>query len=295
VRNQREQNMKDGQTSGSIRYRRMTAEDLPAAHKLSLAVLWPHRLEDWKFIHAAGAGLVAEDGSALVGAVMRWIYGDEFASIGMMIVSPDRQRQGIGRELMSRTLEEVGGRNVLLYATQAGVPFCEPFGFTQVALIHQHQGTVFRAPFIPLAANERMRPVGPRDDARLGELASRALGFPRDQVVKQLLKVADCVAIDHNDELIGFAAVRKFGHGYVIGPVVAPDAERAKALIAHWAGAHAGSFVRVDVPGDFGLSPWLTELGMVQVEKTVPAMVRGERPRPDGTLTQFALLNQALG
>jgi GNAT superfamily N-acetyltransferase len=286
--------MKDRQTSG-IRYRRMTAEDLPAAHKLSLAVLWPHRLEDWKFIHAVGAGLVAEDGSALVGTLMRWIYNDEFASIGMMIVAPDRQRQGIGRELMSSILEEVGGRNVLLYATQTGVPFCQAFGFTQVGLIHQHQGTVFKAPFVPLAADERMRPVGPRDEVMLGELASRALGVPRDQVIKQLLKVADCVAIDRNGELIGFAAVRKFGHGYVIGPVVAPDAERAKALIAHWAGAHAGSFVRVDVPEDFGMSPWLTELGMVQVEKTVPAMVRGERPQPDPAVAQFALLNQALG
>ena len=286
--------MSDRQTSG-IRYRRMTAEDLPAAHKLSLAVLWPHRLQDWKFIHALGAGVVAEDGSALVGTLMRWIYNDEFASIGMMIVSPERERQGIGRELMSRILEEVGGRNILLHATQAGVPFCEAFGFTQVALIHQHQGTVFKAPFVPLAADERMRPVGPRDEAALVQLASRALGVPRDQVIKELLKVANCVAIDRNGELVGFAAVRKFGHGYVIGPVVAPDAERAKALIAHWAGAHAGSFVRVDVPEDFGLSPWLTELGMVQVEKTVPAMVRGERPQPDETLTQFALLNQALG
>jgi GNAT superfamily N-acetyltransferase len=286
--------MMDSQTSG-IRYRRMTAEDLPAAHKLSLAVLWPHRLEDWKFIYALGAGLVAEEGSALVGTLMRWIYNDEFASIGMMIVSPERQQQGVGRELMSRILEEVGGRRVLLYATQSGVPVCELFGFTHVGLIHQHQGTVFKAPFVPLAADERMRPVGPRDEAVLGQLASRALGIPRDQVIKQLLKVADCVAIDRDGELVGFAAVRKFGHGYVIGPVVAPDVERAKAMIAHWAGAHAGSFVRVDVPGEFGLSPWLTELGMVQVEKTVPAMVRGERPRPDGTLMQFALLNQALG
>jgi hypothetical protein len=196
---------------------------------------------------------------------------------------------------MSRILEDVGGRSVLLYATQTGVLFCESFGFTQVGLIHQHQGTVFKAPFVPLAADERLRPVGPRDEAMLAELASRALGMTRDQVIKQLLKVAACVAIDRNGELVGFAAVRKFGHGYVIGPVVAPDVERAKAMIAHWAGAHAGSFVRVDVPEEFGLSPWLTELGMVQVEKTVPEMVRGERPRPDETLTQFALLNQALG
>jgi hypothetical protein len=95
--------------------------------------------------------------------------------------------------------------------------------------------------------------------------------------------------------LIGFAAVRKFGLGYVIGPVVAPDIVRAKALIAHWAGTYAGAFVRVDVPGKFGLSPWLIEMGMVQVDKTVPAMVRGDPPRPDPAITQYAILSQALG
>jgi hypothetical protein len=36
-------------------------------------------------------------------------------------------------------------------------------------------------------------------------------------------------------------------------------------------------------------------MGMVQVEKTVPVLVRGETPRPDPTITQYALLNQALG
>jgi hypothetical protein len=114
-------------------------------------------------------------------------------------------------------------------------------------------------------------------------------------VLKHLLNAANCVAIDLYDDLIGFAALRRYGLGYVIGPVVAPDVNRAKALIAHWAGSYAGSFVRVDVPGKHGLSPWLTEMGMVQVDKTVPVMVRGEPPRPDPSITQYALLNQAFG
>jgi len=34
---------------------------------------------------------------------------------------------------------------------------------------------------------------------------------------------------------------------------------------------------------------------MVQVERTVPTMVRGEPLRPDPAVTQYALLSQALG
>lgn len=287
--------MNDQKTSNGIRYRTMTAADIPTLHKLSIAVLWPHRLQDLKFVHELGAGIVAEDDSGMVGTAMCFAHGSDYASLGMIIVSPERQGHGIGRELVSRILKEVGDRTVLLHATLEGVKLCESLGFTLSGTVHQHQGTVYRAPIVPLGAGERIRPVGSRDVAALTELASRASGLPRRTVLKHLLDVADCVAIDLYDELIGFAAMRKFGLGYVIGPVVAPDIGRAKALIAHWAGSYAGAFVRVDVPGKFGLSPWLTDMGMVQVDKTVPTMVRGEPPRPDPAITQFAILSQGLG
>ena len=287
--------MNDQKTSNGIRYRGMTAADMPAAHKLSSAVLWPHRLQDWKFIHELGAGIVAEDDAGVIGIAMCFAHGSDHATIGMLIVAPERQHQGIGRELLSRMLKEVGNRTVLLHATLEGVPLCESLGFTRVGTVHQHQGTVYRVPLVPLGEGERIRPVSARDHAALAELARRASGMPRRTVLKHLLTVADCVAIDLYDELIGFAALRKYGLGYAIGPVVAPDIGRAKALIAHWAGSRAGSFVRVDVPGKHGLSPWLTKMGMVQVERTVPTMVRGEPLRPDPAVTQYALLSQALG
>ena len=59
------------------------------------------------------------------------------------------------------------------------------------------------------------------------------------------------------------------GRGLIIGPVVAPDAEGAKALIAHLVGLNAGKFVRIDI--DFaahfvgGLVD-LEQLGAVLVE-----------------------------
>jgi GNAT superfamily N-acetyltransferase len=287
--------MNDQKTSNGIRYRGMTAADMPAAHKLSSAVLWPHRLQDWKFIHELGAGIVAEDDAGVIGIAMCFAHGSDHATIGMLIVAPERQHQGIGRELRSRMLKEVGNRTVLLHATLEGVPLCESLGFTRVGTVHQHQGTVYRVPLVPLGEGERIRPVSTRDHAALAELARRASGMPRRTALKHLLTVADCVAIDLYDELIGFAALRKYGLGHAIGPVVAPGIGRAKAVIAHWAGSRAGSFVRVDVPGKHGLSPWLTKMGMVQVERTVPTMVRGEPLRHDPAVTQYALLSQARG
>lgn len=287
--------MKDRKANSAIQYRRMTADDLPAAHKLSLSVLWPHRLEDWQFIHALGEGIVAEDESGVIGTMMCWVHGPDYASLGMMIIASAHQRQGIGRELVSRILKQVGDRTLLMHATPGGVKFGESFGFVQTGWVHQHQGSVFRTPFVPLGAGERIRPISPRDEPALADMSRRAVGMPRGTVLKHLMDVANIVAIDRYGELVGFAALRKFGHGYVIGPVVAPDVERAKALIAHWAGTHAGAFVRLDVPGNSGLSPWLTEMGLVQVDHTVHAMARGEPPRPDPSITRFALLSQSLG
>lgn len=287
--------MKDRTSNSAVRYRRMTADDLPAAHKLSLSVLWPHRLDDWKFIHALGEGFVAEDQSGVIGTVMYWLHGQDHASAGMMIVAPEHRNRGIGHELVSRILRETGERTVVVHATLGGLPFCESFGFVQTGWVHQHQGSVFRAPFVPLGEGERIRPISSRDEPALADLSRRAVGMPRATVLKHLMDVASLVAIDRYGELIGYAALRKFGHGHVIGPVVAPDVQRAKALIAHWAGSHAGSFVRVDVPNTSGLSPWLTDMGLVQVEATVPVVVRGDPPRPDPAVIRYALLSQSLG
>lgn len=287
--------MNDRKARNAVHYRRMTADDVPAAYRLSLSVLWPHQLDDWRFIQELGEGIVAEDASGVIGTVMCWLHGADYASLGMLLVAPDRRRQGIARELVSRILREVGDRTVLLHATPGGVALLEAFGFAQTGWVHQHQGTVFHAPLVPLGAGERIRPVNARDEPALGELSRRASGMPRATVLKHLMKVAQIVAIDRYGELIGFAALRKFGHGHLIGPVVAPDAERAKALIAHWAGIRAGAFVRLDVPGSCGLSPWLTGLGLVQVEQTVHAMARGMPPGAAPSAARFALLSQSLG
>jgi hypothetical protein len=80
----------------------------------------------------------------------------------------------------------------------------------------------------------------------------------------------------------------------VIGPVVAPDAAGARALIAHWVNLYAGKFVRIDVDFATGLTEWLETLGLQRAGGPA-AMVRG----PDlarGTMPrQFALVSQAFG
>ncbi len=139
---------------------KMDARDLPAAQALSREVNWPHRLEDWQFVHSVGQGLVAYSGDQLVGTAMWWSYDSRIVRLGMVIVDPTIQRSGIGRALMLGILDRVTEPTVLLNATKQGETLYRQLGFQGIGSIVQHQGASFSAPLVPLRAGERIRPLG---------------------------------------------------------------------------------------------------------------------------------------
>ncbi len=277
-----------------IALRRMTPDDLAAAHGLSGGVSWPHRLEDWRFVYRLGHGVVAETDAKVAGTVMWWPFGEHAATLGMVVVAAERQGLGVGRKLMEAVLDAAGGRTVTLNATEAGRRLYERLGFREVGRIRQHQGAAVAAPIAPLGRGERIRPVGRADQAALAALDHRATGQPRSVLLSALLGVAEGVALDRDGEIAGFALFRRFGRGHCIGPVVADTAETAKALIGHWVGGHAGMFLRIDVPDDSGLSGWLDRLGLVGAGPAT-TMVRGTPLRLGTDVRTFAAVNQALG
>jgi predicted N-acetyltransferase YhbS len=286
--------MIDQASNTAIAYRRMSGDDLPAAYGLTQLVRWAHRLEDWQLMHRLGTGFVAEQNGSVIGSGLCWKFGDTHAALGMIIIAPEWQGRGIGRELMKLVLEELGERCILLTATPAGRPLYEKLGFVPSGTVDHHQGTLQQIPPLALAAGERIRPLAAGDLPALAALATRALGMPREQMLAQLLDMTEGALLEKDGEALGFSLIRRFGRGHMIGPVVAPDPERAKALIGHWAQAYAGSFVRVDVTGGSGLSPWVESLGLALVEPSV-RMARGPAPVSDGTVEQYAILSQAIG
>lgn len=283
-------------------YRPFDCTDIAAAHRLSLAAGWPHRAEDWQLMFDAGDGFVAQDNGEVIGTALYWKCGADSGTLGLVIVSPAQQGRGIGRELMERVLEALGDRVTYLHATPAGKPLYERLGFEACGTVDQHQGIVAGIPAVTPPAAERLRVLTAADVPRVIELASRASGLDRRQAIPALLDAAQGVVLERDGELLGFSLCRRFGRGYAIGPVVAarsPDAWRAKSLITHWFGHRAGEFTRIDVPGDAGLSDWLSALGLAHTD-TVVKMVRNHRTGwyrgdPDPTYGVFGIVNQAMG
>jgi predicted N-acetyltransferase YhbS len=279
----------------SVRLRTMAADDLATAHKLSRQIKWPHRLEDWESFLRVGQGVVAEQDGKLVGTVMGWTYGPDVASLGMVIVAPGLQGQGIGRRMMETMIERLDNRAILLNATAEGLPLYERLGFQPIGTIHQHQGTAFTVPIAELGPNERIRPVGRGDEGAIVELDRKASGGDRGALFAELLREkAQGVVLDRDGEAIGFSFYRRFGRGYLVGPTVAPDERGAKALISHWLGSNAGIFSRLDVPGDSALCEWLDDLGLAGAGK-VTTMVRGTAPARVGPTRNYSIAAQALG
>ena len=274
--------------------RRMNPHDLAAAHTLSSAQKWPHRVEDWEMLLGLGFGYVVERGGEVLGTAMAWLYGADAATLGMVIVSPKAQGMGLGRRLMDAVLADLGDRTVLLNSTDQGVPLYRKLGFELAGRIFQHQGAAFSVPMAKLIPEERIRPLGLKDMATLRSLARRATGMDRDALLDALVRGARGVVLTRRNEPVGFALFRRFGHGYVVGPTIAPDPGGAKALISHWLGSNSGMFCRLDVPEESGLSVWLDELGLPCVGRVV-RMMRGTRPPVDPSITTFSLTTQALG
>ncbi|SAL64352.1 N-acetyltransferase GCN5 [Caballeronia cordobensis] len=285
--------------TSTLLYRPFTADDIPAAHALSVEVKWPHRADDWRFVVDAGAGFVAQDGERIVGTALFWTFGDNGGSLGMVIVAPDCQGKGIGRTLMELLLDALGERITVLHATPAGEPLYAKLGFTRIGAAHQHQSAAFAAPHIDLQAGERIRTIEPRDTDTLVALASRASGFDRGVLLPSLINVAQGVVLERDGETLGFALMREFGRGHAIGPVVSVTGDgqhvrRAQALIAHWLARNEGKFTRIDTPDGSGLQDWLEGAGLARVD-TVIRMARNGTPPHDASVAQFAIINQALG
>ena len=107
--------------------------------------------------------------------------------------------------------------------------------------------------------------------------------------------------LEQDGEVAGFSVLRRFGRGYVIGPVVARrsgDDAQAKALISHWLSARENEFVRIDVPSGTSLPDWLDAQGLKRVD-TCSKMVRNapadaHRGASDPVYVQYGLISQAM-
>ncbi|MCF6116884.1 GNAT family N-acetyltransferase [Mesorhizobium muleiense] len=274
----------------SITFEPFEAHHLEEATALSRAAGWPHRREDWAMIWSLSKGQVALEAGRVVGTAFMTPFGRTCATLNTIIVDEAMRGRGLGRRLTTTALEQAGDRECRLTATADGLPLYEKLGFVATHDVRQHQGTVGQ-----VSAPPAVEWIGSENLPTLTALDRAAFGADRAALMNALAGEGRFAAITNEDGIAAFAAVRAFGRGEVVGPVVAEDRDQARALIAFILSGMQGRFVRIDIPEVAGLSPWLEELGLAHVGGPV-AMLRGASNIPGSANARiFALASQALG
>ncbi|WP_171060869.1 GNAT family N-acetyltransferase [Poseidonocella sp. HB161398] len=259
---------------------RVAPEHRPLLHELAVGVFWPHRSRDLDMMIRLGEGYVAADeiGRAM-GSVMYFPAEDDFSFLGMMVVAPRLRSYGTGRWLMRMVLAENRDRDLRLTATRAGYRLYESEGFESRGQVRQHQGRVrpIRAPD-PVPGLE-IRPMEPGDLEALRALDARAYGAGRSRALDDFLGVSEALVAVDGGELRGFALMRDFGRGKVIGPVVAAEAPVAMQLVAPFLLANEGQFLRIDTLSDSPVFEAFLAAAGLGVYDTLSEMVLGAHRR----------------
>ena len=243
---------------------------------------------------ALSQGVAATVDGKLVGTVLATLYGEHCATINMVIVDEAMRGRGLGRRLMTAAIGLAAERELRLVATADGLPLYQKLGFVETGTVMQYQGVVAN-----IAMPDDIVAANSSDFEAICALDQTAFGAGREALFDYIAKVGQFAVIREHGEVKGFAALRAFGRGEVIGPVVASSTADAQKLVSYFLAGRPGRFLRVDTTIDTGLGDWLATAGLEHVGGGV-AM---RRPSPAGAEASgthfqtktFALASQALG
>ncbi|RGP35941.1 GNAT family N-acetyltransferase [Pseudotabrizicola alkalilacus] len=272
----------------TITFDTLTDAHLDGALRLSQAVSWPHRREDWHLFLRLSRGVVALAGGKVVGTAQATPFGD-VAMVNMIIVDAQMRSRGLGRQLMTRAMAGVDVPEWRLTATVEGLPLYEKLGFVATGSVLQHQGVPVRQ-----AVPDGVDWAGDTDLAAIQVLDQQATGADRSSLIARLMHEARLVVIRKGPDLAGYACLRRFGRGDLVGPVVAEDSAMAQRLISFLMARSTAGFLRVDTTEEAGLAPWLMGQGLAAAGGGV-SMRRGAATVPATSVQCFALAAQALG
>ena len=266
-------------------------DHIEGAVALSRQENWPHRPQDWQMARQLSIGAVALDGHGQVtGTILVTPYGADCAMINMVIVGKSMRGKGLGRRLMEQAFALAEDRPLRLVATVGGMPLYEKLGFVRSGAILQYQGEVAE-----LDAPEGVEAASAGDLPTIKAMDREAYGAVREALIDALAERGEFAVIRRNGAIEAYAAIRPFGRGEVIGPVIAANLEDAKALIGFFATSRPGAFLRVDTDSRTGIAGWLGEIGLAHVGGGVtmdrPSSKSAAQARPK----VYALANQALG
>nr|WP_206765649.1 GNAT family N-acetyltransferase [Paenibacillus dendritiformis] len=269
-------------------------EDIPGLIALSDSVGWDYDEPELVTILSAGRvfGHKTEQGS-LVSSSAVLPYGDDLASIGMVIVHPAYRGRGLGKAAVQACMGAVGEQAaVMLIATKEGEPLYAKLGFHAVTCVHKMVAERYSLK-LPVHEAEQYE-IEPFDGTCLEQLLRLdrwAVGAERHTFIPSRIRQAkQCVILrDKAKRIAGYGLAVAGPVHLVLGPIIAPNPEAAAYLIHHMAAKHDGK-LRIDVPDEQrALLPYMQECGFERVSSPPVMFLHGwSVPERNGTLYGIA-------
>ncbi|CUX60330.1 MULTISPECIES: GNAT family N-acetyltransferase [Agrobacterium] len=267
-------------------------------HALSMAVGWRYHANEWCFLRQCGVGLAALDEiDRVVATAMLFPYDEGFATLGMVIVSPRLQGQGVAPWLVKRLLAKFPAISLRLNATDESRRLFAGLGFAgETEKVHLFRGKAqCPAEVPPTGRKQKIEPLSENHLADVADMDRAAFGVSRHGVLLRLLREKTGYGLFEAGRLVAFALRRAAGRGHIIGPVVAAEEMDAVALVRRHFSDLEEQLVRLDAVRDSGsFSDFLAQSGLVVIE-TLTTMSKDEpQPTGSGTARIFALAGPSL-
>jgi ribosomal protein S18 acetylase RimI-like enzyme len=213
--------------------RRMTPDDIPAAVALAERLGWQQEATNWQRLLSwspDGCFVLEEPEVGLVGTVSTTPYGTALGWIGTLMVSPDRQRQGLGRELMRAALDHLiarGTQRIMLDSTEVGRGLYHRLGFRDVCKIERWEGraSTYLGP--------RARRMRSEDRPAVFALDRLLFGLDRQHILSRLMDdYPDLAWVDYEgNELQGFLLGHRRREQVNLGPWMSLSLAAAERLL----------------------------------------------------------------
>jgi GNAT superfamily N-acetyltransferase len=269
-------------------------EDLGACLDLAASRGWPRERSHWTALMTMSEvlGIDHPAHSGLAATVVATSYGTSLGAIGMLLVSADLSRQGIGRHLMSLAIGHLSSRAVLLCSTAEGHSLYESIGFSDCG--HTYELTTMNTT-ARCSWDNAVRIYDSPDWDDVIKMDQRVIGADRSRVLQYLLRHSLIrVVAEKGSGIAGFACAWADGNSVIIGPVVADRFEDACKLISSICSRVNGVVCTLNCGLDqTALRDWALGLGF-EVRRSLPVMIYGNASLQDHKAHYFALASLAL-
>ena len=276
-----------------IDYRKMTVDDIDAGLALCRSTGWNQLENDWKLfldLTPGGSCVAIDENGKVVGTAATIDYEDHFSWIGMVLVDPEKKRQGIGTQLLREALKRLETQvTAKLDATPAGREVYLKLGFvdeyTLSRMVLREKST------LPLSD---AAPTKMEDISLILQEDEKVFGASRGELLKRIYKNnPELSFIVKTDALTGYSFGREGYNFTQIGPVIAVDEAVATRLVSAALNKLNGPVV-IDVMDNSSFQQWLEQLGFVEQRKLI-RMYRGINAYPGIPEKQFAILGPEFG